>query len=1034
MGVTGLWTVVKPCARPHNLEALNRQRLAVDASIWIYQFLKAVRDKEGHALRNSHVIGFFRRICKLLYFGIKPVFVFDGDAPRLKKETIANRKQRREGRREDAVRTAGRLLAVQMQRLAEEEGKKNKEARERKQHVRAEQEEEAVPQNAVYAAELDMTPKERKQNRKFRREDEYHLPEMDVSLEDMGAPDDPRIMSHQELKEYAHQFNNGEDINLYDFSKIDYDGPFFQSLPVTDKYNILNAARLRSRLRMGYTKEQLEEMFPNRMDFSRFQIDRVKERNNLTQRLMNINGMVTDESLASGARIAGERNKEYVLVKSNEVHGGWVLGILGGYKEQGQAHDPINLEEDAEVQLDVSGNRRDESEDEEFEDVPIEGLNQLPALLAPNTELLQLQNNMDDFLGRREPSTRLQSVQHNHNEIGDQRLSFIHSSDEDDDLFVPQESPPPLNDDNDDELFVPEDPGIERLFEEPLHSRPEGFHATSPATSYKPAVAAGDERKGIVSDNEDFRSTMSKQPSLDGRDKKPSELSKAESALFNNKPREDPFSVSEDRAFPKVVINNEPGERNVVSDNAMSRVDDEKQGQETGLSAMQAAPVSVGAETEQAQPADVNSSYKTASVQQSTSSDCALNEIAEESVQSSSNPVFVRDASPKLAVKRGSTSNITTEFRTQESVSTVPVKQEQKDDPLFDEQSEALENIEPHDFVEFSDAEEQKEENDLVQQLKDEDAEFTRFTSSLSEAPHKGHEYDFDTELRQLRSQQAKDRRDADEVTQTMIQECQQLLTFFGIPYITAPMEAEAQCAKLMRSGLVDGIVTDDSDTFLFGGTRVFKNVFSERKFVECYLAEDFEKEYGLGRDNLISFAHLLGSDYTEGIPNVGPVTAMEIVTEFDSLEEFRDWWIQVQRGAKIPDDPHASFRRKFRKNISKLFLPPNFPDRRVEHAYLHPDVDPDPSEFQWGVPDLPALRRFLMETVGWSGQRTDEILLPVIRDMNRRQAVGTQANITHFFEGQLGLGVFAPRKRPNPESQSRMEKAFGRLKQRREN
>ena len=119
MGVTGLWSVVAPTARPTSLASLNRKRLAVDASIWIYQFLKAVRDKEGNALRNSHVVGFFRRICKLLYFGIKPVFVFDGGAPTLKRETVRKRRQRREGRREDAVRTAGRLLAVQMERVVE---------------------------------------------------------------------------------------------------------------------------------------------------------------------------------------------------------------------------------------------------------------------------------------------------------------------------------------------------------------------------------------------------------------------------------------------------------------------------------------------------------------------------------------------------------------------------------------------------------------------------------------------------------------------------------------------------------------------------------------------------------------------------------------------------------------------------------------------------------------------------------------------------------------------------------------------------
>src|SRR5256885_7192918 len=131
MGVTGLWTVVAPTARPTQLATLNRKRLAVDASIWIYQFLKAVRDKEGNALRNSHIVGFFRRICKLLYFGIKPVFVFDGDAPALKRQTIAGRRRRREGRREDAVRTAGKLLAVQMQKRAEDEAERRRQERQR---------------------------------------------------------------------------------------------------------------------------------------------------------------------------------------------------------------------------------------------------------------------------------------------------------------------------------------------------------------------------------------------------------------------------------------------------------------------------------------------------------------------------------------------------------------------------------------------------------------------------------------------------------------------------------------------------------------------------------------------------------------------------------------------------------------------------------------------------------------------------------------------------------------------------------------
>jgi DNA excision repair protein ERCC-5 len=314
-----------------------------------------------------------------------------------------------------------------------------------------------------------------------------------------------------------------------------------------------------------------------------------------------------------------------------------------------------------------------------------------------------------------------------------------------------------------------------------------------------------------------------------------------------------------------------------------------------------------------------------------------------------------------------------------------------------------------------------------MRQLAAEGEEHVRFAQTLNSDVILN-QVDYEKELKQLRNQQRKDRRDADEVTQIMINECQQLLRLFGLPYITAPMEAEAQCAELVTLGLVDGIVTDDSDTFLFGGTRVYKNMFNQSKFVECYLSSDFEKEYALHRRKLISFAHLLGSDYTEGIPGIGPVKALEIITEFSSLEEFREWWTELQMGVNKPDDPHLAFRKKFRKQASKIFLPPSFPDTRVDTAYLEPEVDADPSQFQWGVPDLNGLRHFLMATIGWSQERTDEVLVPVIRDMNRRAQEGTQSNITQFMQGTLGAGAFAPRVRSG--GPSRMEKAFGRLRQ----
>ena len=51
-----------------------------------------MRDKHGNPVPNAHLVGLFNRICKLLYYGIKPVFVFDGGVPHLKKKTLVTKK------------------------------------------------------------------------------------------------------------------------------------------------------------------------------------------------------------------------------------------------------------------------------------------------------------------------------------------------------------------------------------------------------------------------------------------------------------------------------------------------------------------------------------------------------------------------------------------------------------------------------------------------------------------------------------------------------------------------------------------------------------------------------------------------------------------------------------------------------------------------------------------------------------------------------------------------------------------------------
>ena len=69
MGVKGLWKLLEPCGRRIHVETLENTTLAVDVSIWMTQFVKAMRDEEGRPIKNAHVIGTLRRVAKLLYLG-----------------------------------------------------------------------------------------------------------------------------------------------------------------------------------------------------------------------------------------------------------------------------------------------------------------------------------------------------------------------------------------------------------------------------------------------------------------------------------------------------------------------------------------------------------------------------------------------------------------------------------------------------------------------------------------------------------------------------------------------------------------------------------------------------------------------------------------------------------------------------------------------------------------------------------------------------------------------------------------------------
>lgn len=120
-------------------------------------------------------------------------------------------------------------------------------------------------------------------------------------------------------------------------------------------------------------------------------------------------------------------------------------------------------------------------------------------------------------------------------------------------------------------------------------------------------------------------------------------------------------------------------------------------------------------------------------------------------------------------------------------------------------------------------------------------------------------------ERRDLMAERNKKDRLGVSITDQMSMECMELLRLFGVPYVVAPMEAEAQCAYLNEIDLTEGTITDDSDIWLFGGKTVYKNFFDQNKHVLEFKSDNIQRLFHLDRDKLIQLSFLVGSDYTQG-------------------------------------------------------------------------------------------------------------------------------------------------------------------------
>jgi len=186
---------------------------------------------------------------------------------------------------------------------------------------------------------------------------------------------------------------------------------------------------------------------------------------------------------------------------------------------------------------------------------------------------------------------------------------------------------------------------------------------------------------------------------------------------------------------------------------------------------------------------------------------------------------------------------------------------------------------------------------------------------------------------------------------QNIIRESKQLLSSLGVPYIESPASAESQCAQLVKDKVTDYSNSQDYDSLLFGCPHVLQNftkslrrkvqgrwVYQKITPVEIHLKNTLA-ELGIDQFQLVDMAILIGTDYFEGIRNIGPKIALKLILQHQNLEN-------VIHQAKEKYD-FSKLSQESINQIRKIFL---FPEVRKV------------SNFSWNYPNEAQVRELFFE------------------------------------------------------------------------
>ncbi|KAK0725323.1 hypothetical protein B0H67DRAFT_641765 [Lasiosphaeris hirsuta] len=160
-----------------------------------------------------------------------------------------------------------------------------------------------------------------------------------------------------------------------------------------------------------------------------------------------------------------------------------------------------------------------------------------------------------------------------------------------------------------------------------------------------------------------------------------------------------------------------------------------------------------------------------------------------------------------------------------------------------------------------------------------------------------------------------------------------------NVPYIVAPYEADAQLVYLERQGLINGIVSEDSDLLVFGAKRLLTKMDKHGQCIEIN-RKDFcaVREISLTGWSDAEFRQMAifgGCDYLDSLGNVGLKTAYRLLRKYKTPERVVKA-LQFEGKHHIPDDYLKRFKQA---ELTFLYHRVFCPKKRENALLTEPDA-----------------------------------------------------------------------------------------------